>query len=56
MQCDTCAYYSYDDDAEEYYCECEMDEDDMYHFLTSTRPDCPFYRVDDEYAVVRHQM
>jgi hypothetical protein len=28
----------------------------MYHFLTGGVKECPFFRLDDEYAVVRHQM
>lgn len=54
--CDTCAYYNYDDDYEYYVCEMDLDEDEMYRFLSSTDFSCPYYRSGDEYAVVRHQM
>ena len=27
--CSTCAYFSYDEEYEEYYCDCQMDEDDF---------------------------
>lgn len=56
MQCDYCAYYTYDEIDEMYYCEANMDEDDMARFLASGRKSCPFFRNGDEYEVVRHQM
>ena len=33
-----------------------LDEDEMYRFLSGTQQECPYFRLDDEYAVVRHQM
>ena len=54
--CDTCLYYEYDDDYECYTCEMDLDEDEMYKFLTDSWKSCPYYRSNDEYEVVRHQM
>ena len=54
--CDTCAYFAYDEDYEEYYCEVDLDEDDLARYYESDARECPFYRNDDEYAVVRHQI
>lgn len=54
--CDKCAYYEYDEEAEQYFCSADMDEDDYYHFMIQDRKICPYYRNGDEYAVVRHQM
>lgn len=54
--CETCAYYTYDDEDECYYCEADMDEDDMVRLLEGHYRSCPYYRNGDEYAVVRHQM
>lgn len=54
--CDSCVYFVYDEEDEEYYCAVDMDEDDYVRFITSPRGSCPYYRLDDEYAVVRHQM
>ena len=34
--CEACAYYSYDEDYECYICEMDLDEDEMYRFLTSS--------------------
>lgn len=53
--CDTCVNYTYDEEAEYYVCDINLDEDEMYSFLTGNNETCPHYSVDDEYAVVRHQ-
>ena len=42
--CDSCVNFVYDD------------EDDMVRFLTGTFDNCPYYQLDNEYLVVRHQM
>ena len=54
--CETCMYFGYDEEWEEYYCEVNLDEDEMYRFLSGSQWECPYYSADDEYAVVRHQM
>ena len=54
--CDTCAYLIYDEDYEDYVCDCQMDEDDYAMVLRSGHRDCPLYRNGDEYLVVRKQM
>ena len=54
--CDSCANYGYDEEEEYYYCGVDLDQDDMYKFLTGSDFACPFYKNGDEYAVVRHQM
>ena len=54
--CDACVNYVYDEDYECYCCLVNLDEDEMYRFLSGTQKECPYFRLDDEYAVVRHQM
>ncbi len=54
--CDTCTYYLYDEDDEAYYCDMDMDEDDAVRMATQSHNQCPYYRNNDEYEVVRHQM
>lgn len=54
--CDTCAYYYYDDEYEDYICDMDMDEDDYSRLMESNFKGCPYYRNGDEYRVVRHQM
>lgn len=57
-QCETCAYYEYDEEFDEYYCSVNMDEDDYGRLVSESggRSTCPYYRDGDEYKVVRHQM
>lgn len=54
--CDSCVNYVYDEDYEYYVCEANLDEDDMVRFLGNQSFNCPYYRLDDEYQVVRRQM
>jgi len=56
MDCDTCAYFAYDEDDDEYYCTVDMDEDDYSRVMEQGRKECPFWQNGDEYRVVRHQM
>ena len=53
--CDMCAHYCYDEDTEEYFCDVELDEDEYLRFLSSSNENCPYFRLDDEYGVVKHQ-
>ena len=55
-QCETCVYYVYDEDYEEYLCEADMDEDDFGRMMEFGSSSCRCYRDADEYRVVRHQM
>ncbi len=54
--CESCVFYTYDEDYACYICEMDLDEDDMVRFLSASFDNCPYYRLDDEYKVVRHQM
>lgn len=54
--CESCAYYAYDEDYEYYVCEADLDEDEMYAFLKGNDFACPYYRLGDEYMIVRKQM
>ncbi|MCD7731547.1 MAG: DUF6472 family protein [Oscillospiraceae bacterium] len=54
--CETCVNYVYDEDYDCYTCLVSLDEDDMNRFLTGTNNYCSYYRLDDEYGVVKHQM
>ena len=56
MNCETCEFYEYDEDDEAYYCTVNMDEDDYARLLSGHRTDCPYYRSDDDYRIVRHQI
>ena len=53
--CETCTFYDYDEEYDEYYCRVNMDQDDMARLGASSRAVCPFYRMYDEYKSVRKQ-
>ena len=54
--CDTCLYYSYDDEYECYTCLMELDEDEMYSFVLGNFNNCPYYKFGDEYTIVKKQI
>lgn len=54
--CDYCTNYLYDDEDETYYCEKNLDEDEMWHFISGNLKECPYFQYADEYRVVRKQM
>lgn len=54
--CEQCTHYIYDEEWECYSCDVNLDEDDMVKFLQGRNTNCHFFRLDDEYGIVRHQM
>ncbi len=54
-QCDTCWYYDYDEEYDEYYCMMDLDEDEVYRLYTSGKDYCPYYRQGDDYTLARRQ-
>lgn len=55
MECESCAYYAYDEDSEEYECTVDMDEDDYYRLMNAPKKICPYYVSGDEYRIARKQ-
>ena len=53
--CDSCVNYVYDEDYECYCCDMDLDEDEMARFMSYSDWDCPYFQMDDEYAIVRKQ-
>lgn len=53
--CENCAYYTYDDEYEEYICDINIDEDEMMRIVSSKYKKCPYYKDGDGYKVVRKQ-
>lgn len=54
--CEMCGYYEYDEEDDNYYCTVNLDEDEMYRFVTGRMRECPYFQYRDEYRVVRKQM
>ncbi len=53
--CESCNNYQYDDEAECYFCEQNLDEDEMSRFMTGRYDECPYYHSDDDYKIVKRQ-
>ena len=51
--CEYCSNYVYDEDYEYYVCDINLDEDEMARFMSYSDWDCPYFQMDDEYAIVK---
>ena len=56
FECETCWYYDYDEEYDEYACRQYLDEDEVARILQNPKLRCPYYRPGDEYTIVRRQM
>lgn len=54
--CESCEFYQYDDDFEEYCCTLSLDEDEMQSYLSGFTKECKYYRYYDEYKSVQKQI
>ncbi len=54
-QCATCAHYLYDNYADEYYCDVDIDQDEYSAMASGKRYECPYYRYYNEYDTVKKQ-
>lgn len=53
--CDFCRNYVYDEESACYICLVNLDEDEMYRFLSADFTNCPYYQSEQEYDIVRKQ-
>ena len=53
--CDYCVNYGYNEEYDCYECTVDLDEDEMYGFLSGHRNTCPYFRMGDEYKIVQKQ-
>ena len=53
--CQSCWYYDYDEEYDEYFCMMDLDEDEVYRFFASRQSRCPYYRQGDDYTLARRQ-
>lgn len=54
--CESCTNYVYDEELDYYVCAVNLDEDEMRRFLSGSNYNCPYFRLDDEYGIVKKQM
>ena len=55
VRCEDCENYDYDDESETWSCLMELDMDEYEAYVVCRRTQCPFYRVRDDYRIVRRQ-
>ena len=53
--CDMCAHYVYDELEDYYYCDVNLDEDDMSRFMRGAIDNCAYFSLEDEYKLARKQ-
>ena len=53
--CELCVNYVFDEEDECYSCLVNLDEDEYMNCMSQTEFRCTYFRLDDEYAVVRKQ-
>lgn len=54
--CESCEFYDYDEEWDEYVCSVALDEDEMIDFVGGNTHRCPYYRYYDEYKSVHKQI
>lgn len=54
-KCESCAFYSIDEEYDDYVCEMDLDEDEMARFLAAQADNCPYWRPGDDYITARKQ-
>ncbi len=53
--CDTCEFYVFDEEYQEYVCDISLDQDEYEQISKGLMRDCPYYRFYDEYKSVQKQ-
>lgn len=53
--CELCVNYVWDEEDECYSCLVNLDEDEYIAFVQNPNYRCPYFRLDDEYSIVRKQ-
>jgi len=54
--CESCMNFVYDEEYEGFECQVDIDEDEMGRLLGDSHYNCRYYRLGDEYKIVRKQM
>ena len=55
IRCEECDYFDYDEETDTYECAMSLDMDEYERYLASGRNRCPYFRIRDEYRIVRKQ-
>lgn len=55
-QCDYCMHLAYDSETDEYYCPINLDQDEIGRYRESKYEGCPYFRLGDDYTIVKKQI
>lgn len=44
--CEMCGYLEYNEEMEYYECTMNLDEDEMYNFITGNSRECPYFNIE----------
>ncbi len=53
--CEDCENFDYDEESDSYVCMMDMDMDEYERLVRSRYTRCPYYRIRDDYRIVRKQ-
>ena len=53
--CETCEHFEWDDEMQDYVCNIDLDEDEVYRFESYRDVVCHYYKFYDEYKSVQKQ-
>lgn len=53
--CEECFHYDYDEEEDMYFCNVDLDEDEMERFLRGDSRNCPFYHRGNDYTTAHRQ-
>jgi len=53
--CESCEFYDYDEESDQYVCFVNLDQDEMADFVGFNTGRCPYFRFYDEYKSVQKQ-
>ena len=53
--CESCEYFDYDEEVEDYICKIDLDEDEYLDYLVAKNRECPYYKYYDECKSVQKQ-
>ena len=54
--CENCLNFIFDENFNTYYCDINLDEDEMYRFMSNSFSNCPYFQFNHEYKTVNKQI
>ena len=54
-KCESCVFYLYDEEYDDYVCDMDLDADELARLPASDTGSCPFRRPGDDYLTARKQ-